>query len=229
MKFSLAKEQRDFFEQKGLLEVEGLITPSQLEILNSCVAEFVKKEAASQRRTVASVDPQKYFLAGHDLGRENPEIKKVIYHKSFSEVALELNFRAPFRMGYNQYIPQKFNSNENFSLNDISSFQGLLFGYILCLKAENLESIEDSADSDSSESPFSTVPGHVVFLHPDFPIDYSLLKHRQGCEYILVTYIKDKSVYCFQEKNVQTHFLKKLGYGFGDRIKEETHPIVYRA
>lgn len=247
MKFSLAKEQRDFFEKHGLLEIEGLISSSQLEVLNSCVLKVMKKEAALQRRTVASVDPQDYFLAGRDLWRENPEIKKIIFHKCFSEIASELNFRAPFRAGSDQFIPQGFTSNANDSLNDGSSFQGIVFGYIICLKSSSLEVskvseipefIENSENSENTESPedsdnpphspFSMIPGHVVFVHPHFPVDYFLLKQRTGCEYIFVTLIKEKSVYFYRESDIQTHYLKKLGYVFGDRIREETHPIIYR-
>lgn len=243
MKFSLAKEQRDFFEKHGLLEIEGLISSSQLEVLNSCVLKFMRKEAALERRTLASVEPQNYFLAGRDLWRENPEIKKIIFHKCFSEIATELNFRAPFRAGSDQYIPQRFISNTKKSLNDGSSFQGIVFGYIICLKSDNLEvskvteipevienfSSECLIDSDEPpHSPFSLIPGHVVFIHPDFPVNYSLLKQRAGCDYIFVTLIKDKSVYFYRESDAQTHYLKKLGYVFGDRIREETHPIVYR-
>ena len=54
MQFSLAKDQRDFFEKHGLLEVEGLISSSQLEVLNSCIQKFMKKQAALEKRTVAS-------------------------------------------------------------------------------------------------------------------------------------------------------------------------------
>ena len=243
MKFSLAKEQRDFFEKHGLLEIEGLISSSQLEVLNSCVLKFMRKEAALERRTVASVDPKNYFLAGRDLWRENPEIKKIIFHKCFSEIASQLNFRAPFRLGSDQYLPQGFISNANESLNDGSSFQGIVFGYIICLKSGCLEvskvteisevlenfSLEGPVDSDEPpHSPFSLIPGNVVFIHPDFPVDYSLLKQRAGCDYIFVTLIKDKSVYFYRKSDLQTHYLKKLGYVFGDRIKEETHPIIYR-
>ena len=243
MKFSLAKDQRDFFEKHGLLEVEGLISSSQLEVLNSCIQKFMKKQAALEKRTVASVDPLNYFLAGRDLWRENPEIKKIIFRKCFSEIASELNFRAPFRLGSDQYIPQGFISNANESLNDGSSFQGVVFGYIICIKSANLDTkiteISEGLENFSLKSPddsnkpphppFSLLPGHVVFIHPDFPIDYSLLTQRRGCEYIFVTIIKDKSVYFYRESDLQTHYLKKLGYVFGDRIKEETHPVIYRS
>ena len=37
-----------------------------------------------------------------------------------------------------------------------------------------------------------------------------------------------RPIYCFNENDMATHQLKQYGYVFGDRLKETTHPVLYR-
>jgi hypothetical protein len=43
----------------------------------------------------------------------------------------------------------------------------------------------------------------------------------------MIVYCTDKTVYVLEKRDPHTHALKKLGYGFGDRLEEKTHPIIF--
>lgn len=45
---------------------------------------------------------------------------------------------------------------------------------------------------------------------------------------LLVAFADEKARYKLQENDPHTHALKKLGYGFGDRLTEETHPLIVK-
>ncbi len=220
MRFSLAKEHRDFFTKNGMIELEGLVNDAQLETLLSAITETFKAKLNISPRGRTHIEPRELFSAGHDLWRESPHIQKILFHRRLAEIATELEFRAPFRIGFDQFIPSEPIFSEPTSLEEFSYLQGVTCGFILCLKG--MEADEDEMN------PFPITPGNVVIFGPDFPIDFTLLNERRGCEYILMTYAQDKVVYRFNEKDSHTHFLKSLGYTFGDKLREATHPMVYR-
>ncbi|MEC7840360.1 MAG: hypothetical protein VX777_10015 [Chlamydiota bacterium] len=224
MKFSLAKEHRDFFYTHQALELEELISESQLSSLRSSIKEFFKKKLNISERGRQHIDPKQLYTIGHDLWRDEEIIKKIIFHRRFAEMALELEYQAPFRIGFDQFIPSGLEANKTYTLHDLNSFQGTLCGFLICLKSHNSESEEQNQNEEFN--PFSSTEGNVTFIAPDCILDFS--KVPEEAEYLLVTYTQDKSVYAYNENDPHTNFLKKLGYGFGDRIKEETHPIVFR-
>ena len=44
---------------------------------------------------------------------------------------------------------------------------------------------------------------------------------------LMIVYVEEKGIYAYQETDLHTHAFKKLGYGFGDRLRNATHPILY--
>ncbi|MBF5058947.1 hypothetical protein [Candidatus Neptunochlamydia vexilliferae] len=63
--------------------------------------------------------------------------------------------------------------------------------------------------------------GSGTFFSPEFSFP---LTHPA----LLIVYVEEKAQYIHEEKDPYNHALKKLGYGFGDRIRSDTHPIVFR-
>ncbi len=218
MKFSLAKEHRDFFNMHGMLEIEGIFTKEQSEILYSQILDAFLKRGITLRKSNSTV----LFKEGPDLSRENSDLQKIIYKKNLGEVAAELGFYPPLRVGYDRFIPSGYRNKSIKPLEAMGYMQNILCGYIICLKGPEKDESEDLP------SPFSKTPGNVVFIRPDFPIDFSLLNEREGYEYLLATFVGPKALYYYNEEDEHTHFLKKLGYVFGDRVTEVTHPTVCR-
>ncbi|MBS0628614.1 MAG: hypothetical protein JSS30_00135 [Verrucomicrobia bacterium] len=66
--------------------------------------------------------------------------------------------------------------------------------------------------------------GVATFYSAQFPLDFAKLEPP----YLLVVFATDKARYRLQDSDPCTHLLKRLGYGFGDLITEETHPLIVK-
>lgn len=61
--------------------------------------------------------------------------------------------------------------------------------------------------------------GSGLFFHPK-------LLFPQMEKAFLITYCESKTLYHFKKEDPYTHHVKKLGYAFGDLIKNDTHPLI---
>lgn len=66
--------------------------------------------------------------------------------------------------------------------------------------------------------------GKVIFYPADEVIDFEAFAHP----IIILGISKEFGRYKLQEKDPHTHLLKKLGYGFGDKPTEATHPLILK-
>lgn len=223
MKFCLAKEHLDYFSKFGMLEIDSIFTQPQVTEIQLLINKILEQRFRSNIDKGISPRQSNLYELGHDLWRDDEDLKKLLFNKKISELGYELGFPTPFRIGSDQYLPADINFSSIITLDDFSSFQGVIFGYLLCLEPVVIEE-----ESESEPCPFAAKKGNVVLLNFNFPIDFSHLKNNKGAEYLLVTYISEKSIYSLKEQADHVHYLKKFGYAFGDRIKENTHPIIYR-
>jgi len=67
--------------------------------------------------------------------------------------------------------------------------------------------------------------GGAVFFSAEHTFS---LAEEDETSYLLIAYAGPRAVYVFNEHDPDTHALKKKGYGFGDRLREETHPTLTR-
>ncbi len=65
--------------------------------------------------------------------------------------------------------------------------------------------------------------GSITFYTPDHPIPFPELP-----PYFFLAFTTGKARYKLQEKDIHTHLLKKLGYGFGDLLTVDTHPFIIK-
>ena len=107
------------------------------------------------------------------------------------------------------------------TLEQISSIQQVLCGWMLCIRGTAEASIQKSRFFPSS-------PGNGVFFDPKTIIDFTeLTLHPDNC-YLLITYTSQAGVYVLNEEDPHTHFLKNYGYSFGDKLIDKYHPILSR-
>ncbi len=134
-----------------------------------------------------------------DGWRSDPEVKKVVLRSTLAEVASSLCKVSPLRMGFDQMILNEGEEEKFLPLNEKSSIQKVACGLLLDLSEKK---------------------GSGTFFSPEFsfPLTYPSL---------LIVYVKEKALYIHEEKDPYNHALKKLGYGFGDRLQSDTHPIVF--
>lgn len=133
---------------------------------------------------------------GRDLQREDPTLTKALKSSKFRQIATQLFRKNRLRIGLTQYSTC-FEGTA--SIKEISPLSETLGGCLIHLKS-----------------------GGVTFYDERFPIDFS--SFEKPSLFILIS--SDKARYQYAEKDPHTHLLKKLGYAFGDRITNDTHPLL---
>lgn len=235
MKFAISSEHRDFFQKQRTIEFEGLLSPAQL-------AQFVPsfEEALAERLEESVVDihqitPGKLFMAGHDLWRESPQVKKIVMQKQLAEVASELVEIKPIRIGYDQLFPElrgrTYQSsvsdayhqllNTHLTLNGISSIEGILCGLMLCLKGDGTGTAEPGTI-------FSKMPGSGVFFAPEAPLDFQHILQNPLHRYLMIVYVRKSAFYQVNEQDPHTYTLKHMGFTFGQMLTDKSNPIILR-
>jgi hypothetical protein len=234
MKFSLAKEPLHFYNQNGFVEFEDIIS----------IAKFQQILHAIRKEKFDSTE--QHYEKHHDLWRRSPEIKKNLFQKVPASIVADLSEKKPLRVGYDQLIPKGFHHQNPLSLRNMSSIQGVVGGYLLCLESvegvtveqpvkpekpivdeeltEGERPIIDEEEEEKIVAPFSTQAGNLIFIDPDVAIDFSLMP----CDHLLVCFVGKTAVYCHNEQDPHTHLFKEKGYVFGDRIQERELPTVLR-
>lgn len=252
MKFTVAKEHRDFFRKHFRIEFNNLLSAEQCHQLMAerlvVLSERLNVSKANFKTTSASSQ----FMAGFDLWRGNAILKKIILQKSLAEICAELLEVRTLRMGYDQLIPALPNVavsapddpycnwlSQTLPLQDISSIQGIMAGLIVCIKAPepvnepvNPETTSEALEAEVIIPPivtpslFSTTLGNGVYFSPETPLDFSDFVARSGYTYLLITYTKGISVYCKKDSDPHTNAFRQLGYNFGDRLSDRYHPLI---
>ena len=228
MKLALSSSHRDFFNKNRYLELDGLLKNTTLQSLkNDLEAGISERVKAPYRQQTTS----KIFLEGHDLWRSHPVLKKYVTQNIWAELASELVSYRPLRLGFDQFFlgGESANQGESFSLlkqkkftlEEYSCVNEVLCGLMICLNAP------DSID-DTTENIFSKIAGNGIYFGKDFSIDFSVLTHLPKAQYLMIVYVQQNSVYTLNENDPFTHFLKHLGYVFGDKLNDKLNPIVLR-
>jgi hypothetical protein len=139
------------------------------------------------------------FPSGRDLERENPPLRKAIPFARLGQVAPQIFGKKQIRCGWTQYPPH---FPEEGSIEEVSSVTELLGGAMLHLAPPSL--------------------GNVTFYDKQFLLALPELT----TPLLLIALTREKTRYRLNEKDPHTHALKKLGYGFGDALSHETHPLI---
>lgn len=225
MKYTIATEHRNHFETHRNIEFEGLLSIEKLQQLNQAIESVTTTPISPHRaRWDKNGNPEDLFAHGRDLWRKSPVVKRYVTGSAWAHIAAELLGKRPVRIGYDQLLPTHCTTlpssleEENLNLETISSLQGVTCGMILCLKA-----------SSSTLTGFPTIPGSALYFYPDFPIDFTALKEAShGGLFLLVVYTGKTAIYLKRKEDPHVNALKSIGYCFGDRLKDDLHPILVR-
>jgi hypothetical protein len=236
MKIAIAKEHRDFFQQKGWIEFENFLSPETVAQFNQHIDQVLSERLENQKLTHARSD--ELFMKGRDLWRSSSDLRKLTCQPRFAEIASELMEKKPVRLGYDQLFPARHTSSYSqtgqvytkflqltAALDDISCIRGLLCGLMICLSAP-LKNAESTPLEEIDI--FPSAVGNAVFFQPHIPVDLSQLKEHPDQRYYLIVYTENQAQYYLQPQDPHTHVLKHLGYGFNDKLFDKLNPIVYR-
>ena len=221
MQFALTGDHKYRFEERGFIEFDELLTAAECERLCHAVDEALAKSLKNSRWKRNSYSSEELWLGGRDLSNRNAEIQRVTSRRRLLTVLAELTGQHQLRWAYDQVITsgEGTASMQTESLNQTSCFQGLVGAILLRIEGED--------DEPNAEIVKPSTLGAGVFITATKPIDYQALV-EPGQRYLLMVYGQPKLAYIHNPQDLHTHQLKDLGYVFGDRVKDTTHPIVLR-
>lgn len=221
MKFAAASEHRDFFRKHQLIEFDDLLNQQQLNTLQSSINTVLANRLKIHASVLEEKKPLELFSAGRDLWRGSDAIKNIVLSKRLAEISSELFEHQPLRIGYDQlFVPGALNATH--TLEELSCLQGIVGGVMLCLIGQEV------LPKTASPQIFSDKAGSGIFFTAKTTIDFSQLSHHPDQRYLLITYTHATSVYILNERDPNLHYLKQVGYNFGDKLSEKLHPIVFR-
>ncbi len=217
-RFKIAGSHREFFQKNGYIELESVLTLEEISQLSSAADKLLEKRLSDQ---IEFKSAEELYRAGHDLWREDETLRKKILSHPFAEIGAELFKKSPLHIAYDQLfrtgskpgLPNKLPS----TLNEISSIYPLAGALLIHLSGP--------------ATPSELIPSqheNVIYLSSEMTIPWELFFQLPHQSYLLIAYAIPTSVYVLQKKDPHTHGLKKLGYVFGDRVKHDHHPIIYR-
>ncbi len=196
MKYVITSDQKAYFEKYNSIIFNNLLTEEELAILRSKAAL-------------------------RDSSRKKAEIQKIIYSSRFVQIAVELTSRKKLRFGYDQVYELPLPASTQVqTLQEVSSIAPLVCAFTICLEGTSEQAV------DKSFAPFAQKPGEVTFFLPTRAWNFELLSEREKQKFLLVAYADSRSLYLFQEQDPYVHTLKELGYVFGDRLNDRSHPVL---
>lgn len=222
MKFHIEEGQCAQFREKGSVELANVLLEEEAATLATTYKLLVEKKWGKTKKENLSLE--EYLLAGKDLWRTDATVKRQVCSRAFGEVVSQLTRKTPVRLGTTQLfygLPQNIlntPSLQTLNLEQASSFQGILAGLILCLQPGKVQ----------EGSPLPQQAGNGLFFNAHFPIDMNALIHAEGGLYLLVVYLSDRALYVEHPQDLLSNYPKQFGYFYGDRLKEQHYPILYR-
>ena len=137
-----------------------------------------------------------------DLSLKDGLVKEVVHSIARAKLAAELAHVRLLRFGFDElFVPGWTTKN---LMNEVC-IQGLVICLFLTLDGEG---------------------GHGIYAKPSVDLDKLPLDPNR--RYLVIGWAEERSMYVLQPNDPYTHELKKRGYVFGDRLKEEWHPVVIR-
>lgn len=146
-----------------------------------------------------------------DLWRTQAPLKQIVFSKRLAELVFELTQKKPLRLAYDQYIPERLHYEEQDPLKEIFGSEPL----------QNRTSISSLIGAlligiKTSES---------YFILPTCAFPYESLEPHP---FFMIAYGDSHSQYLYETRDPENHYLKSLGYVFGDHLKDNLHPILLR-
>jgi hypothetical protein len=218
MHFKIADIHRTFFKQNGFIEFESALSTEEIDSLATLTHQTLQKKAP---KALDLCSAQELYQIGHDLWRTDSLLRKKILSHTLAEIAGQLFDKKTLLIAFDQLlcttIAPNFPAQIPASLQEISAIQPLAGAALLHLSGA------------PNPSPFiPSVPQNVLFFSPDLIIPWETFFQLPHQSYLLIAYALPDSLYVHEKRDLHLHNLKKLGYGYGDRLRHEHHPIVYR-
>lgn len=218
MRTTLTAQQMSFFTQNGYIELTGMgiDPPSLFQQLRKTLAQKLKTQP--EKLSTYSVETQYSF--GRDLWREEKNLSH-LWMRKLSSIAFALTGKKQLRFGLDQWIPAGFPLKKAAPAKDLFCIQGLSLGVLVASQLAPSE-----LHSSFGVFPLPKEPGSVLFFRMNLILDWPMLLQALPTDLYLGAYAVPNAVYVQNLADPLTNSLKAFGYGFGDLLNNEFHPLL---
>ena len=197
---TLTAQQISFFAKNGFLELEELLTAAEWTALAS---------------TLSHHNPP-----SRDLWRSAPSLQTFLLSRKLTTLLFSLTAKPSLRLACDHYFPADFCLAKPTPLKDLFSIQGLVCALLFSLGPIH----RPEKTAPLGMLPFPHIPGNALFVQPQLLLNWP----PAGAPLYIAAYAISDSVYIHNPNDPAGTSLKQLGYGYGDRLRNETHPILKR-
>ncbi len=175
--------------ESGQLEIEELIPEKLLGDVNNFIDQEMPKHPKGQKR----------YIAGRDLWRRSPAVKKIVLRSTLAELAKQLREENELFLGFDQLFESA--QIEQASLEQLFSVKPLSVGLMIFLKGERA--------------------GSGRFIHPKNSLNWD-----EKEPFIVIGYAKQGAIYHENSDDLGTDFLKQFNMRDRHPLKDPLHPKV---
>ncbi|MES2121313.1 MAG: hypothetical protein V4492_00875 [Chlamydiota bacterium] len=221
MPFTVQLEHRDFFEKNKFIELEELFSVEQVDVLNRHLDQALSNRTKTRKEARTQTQTQTQFVDGYDMWREDAQIKKITQKHNIAEVVAEIFRTTPLRIAFDLFLAAGHTSpfSKELPLTESSCLQPLTGALLLQLS---------DSTGEVSGFPLPSKKGNVLIISPQFPIPWPTLFATPGIRLFMMGFGGQKTLYRAEIKDPHAPFLKKLGYVYGDFLKDSSHPLLVR-
>lgn len=224
MPIDLPQAHHNFYGKQHYLELENFFPEEKIEAWRKSLDTYTSFDES--------------YLEGRDLWRKAPKIKQLITNRDLLQCVSKLSEVPSLQLGFDQALCT-FESTSKLpltkqpvSLSQISNVFGIACGTIINLSTEispyTLDPIPPPSEELTPIIPIPHTPGSVLFISPDLPLDFKKLITTPSQTLLLIVYTHVKPLYIQNALDPHANALKKLGYGFGDHLLTNTHPLLIK-
>lgn len=227
MRFALNSDHKDYYAKNGFIEFEEFLDANSVAALQKEIDATLCARLKTSSIRMAELPRKAIFESGFDLWRDNASIKQTLFKTTFTEIAAQLFQANLLRAAFDQYIDTGPGTDSPLtaplSLNDFSCANPLSGAFIIRLSETPID------PCDPQVCPVPSKAGSAIFLSPDKVIPWSELFSQKDLRILILAYGSKRTFYRLEKNDPHTHLWKRLGYVFGDLLKDNLHPVLFRA
>lgn len=201
----ITPEQRVFFLKNQCLVLEDLLTDAQVTTLESLP-------------TCLKGEGKELYLSGHDLFRKNKALSKISLNHSLATAFASLLEKNHLQIAFDQAFSPHMRPllpKEPISLETLSAIKPLAGGILF-------------TTGNTTGHPVLEKKGSALLFTSDFLLDFTYLFEIPH-PLFLIAYCAPGAVFHHESHDPAIYELKTIGYEYGDKIRNDTHPLVFRA
>jgi hypothetical protein len=178
---------------------------------------FLELEGYASEEMCKSIISELKF--GRDSWRSSPLLKTFLTSRQIGKIISSLTQSSPFRLACDHYF-KPGTSIELESTKDMLCIQGILCSAFLRLDSSPLSF--GLKASPLGLTPFPQSKGNLLLVKPDLLLQLP----SPNLPLYMFSYASVSSVYFNNSKDQFKDSYKQLGYDYGDRLKNELHPLL---